>query len=146
MTRQCVALCEKYDSYLMLNADPEVVAKVGAQGVHLDSGRLQSLPKPPFQNSELCHKWVSASCHSLQQLEQARKLGADFVMVSPVATTASHPDTQPLGWEQFQALTEQADCPVYALGGMTVNDLDQAFVHGAQGVAAIRALWEQYTA
>lgn len=142
LARQCVALCEKYAAYLMLNADPKVVTEVGAQGVHLDSRRLNTLHEPPFQKSEANKKWVSASCHSQQQLEQAEKLGANFVMVSPVAATASHPDTVPLGWAQFQVLTEQASCPVYALGGMTPNDLDQAFVHGAQGVAAIRALWE----
>ena len=116
--------------------------------MHLDSGRLEALLEPPFQSSQdfqknkSNEKWVSASCHSLQQLEQAKKLGADFVMVSPVAATASHPDTEPLGWQQFQMLTEQAHCPVFALGGMTVEDRDQAFAHGAQGVAAIRALWE----
>lgn len=143
LARQCVVLCEKYDADLMLNADPNVVLEVGARGVHLDSGRLESLSEPPFQPFHKANsKWVSASCHSPQQLEQAKKLGADFVMVSPVAATASHPDTQPLGWQQFQVLTEQAECPVFALGGMTADDLDQAFAHGAQGVAAIRALWE----
>ena len=149
LARQCVSLCEKYDADLMLNADPTVVTEVGARGVHLDSGRLDALSEPPFQSFQAVQKnksnekWVSASCHSSQQLEQAKKLGADFVMVSPVAATASHPDTQPLGWQQFQALTERAHCPVFALGGMTAADLDQAFAHGAQGVAAIRALWER---
>ena len=146
LARQCVSLCERYDADLMLNADPAVVTEVGARGVHLDSGRLEALSEPPFQSlqkNKPNEKWVSASCHSSQQLEQAKKLGADFVMVSPVAATASHPDTEPLGWQQFQLLTEQALCPVFALGGMTVEDRDQAFAHGAQGVAAIRALWER---
>jgi 8-oxo-dGTP diphosphatase len=141
LARQCVTLCQKYNANLMLNADPAVVVEVGAQGVHLDSGRLKSLQQRPFAKDGPNAKWVSASCHSLQQLEQAAKLGADFVMLSPVAATASHPDTVPLGWSQFQALTDWASFPVYALGGMTTGDLDQAFAHGAQGVAAIRALW-----
>lgn len=144
LAQQCVTLCEKYGADLMLNADPKVVLEVGAKGVHLDSGRLASLSKPPFLNDTSNEKWVSASCHSSQQLAQARKLGADFVMVSPVAATSSHPDTPPLGWQQFQVLTEQAHCPVFALGGMTREDRDQAFAHGAQGVAAIRALWEPF--
>lgn len=136
LAKQCQGLCERHDAALMLNADPELVAEVGAAGVHLDSGRLESLSERPDV------KWVSASCHSPAQLRQAEKLGADFMMLSPVAATASHPDTVPLGWEQFQVLAELAHCPVYALGGMTPADLQQAFVHGAQGVAAIRALWD----
>jgi len=136
LAKQCLQLCENYDATLMLNASPNVVEPVGAHGVHLDSGRLASLTARPNV------KWMSASCHSLEQLQQAEKLGVDFVMLSPVAATASHPDTVPLGWQKFQELTEQASCPVFALGGMTPEDLPQAFEHGAQGVAAIRALWE----
>lgn len=141
LARQCVDLCRRYDVHLMLNADPAVVEEVGAQGVHLDSGRLKSLQQRPFGKDGPNAKWVSASCHSLQQLEQAAKLGVDFAMLSPVAATASHPDTAPLGWSKFQALTDQVSFPVYALGGMTSGDLEQAFARGAQGVAAIRALW-----
>ena len=153
LAQKCVALCEKYNAQLMLNADPEMVAKVGAHGVHLDSRRLNTLQEHPFNREDTTakgnkkesgkrnRKWVSASCHSPQQLAKAEKLGADFIMLSPVAATASHPGDKPLGWEQFQTLTEPAKCPVYALGGMTPNDKEQAFKHGAQGIAAIRALW-----
>lgn len=136
LAKKCLALCERYQALLVLNADPAVVTTVGAHGAHLDSGRLQTLSKRPNV------KWVSASCHSLEQMVQAQELGADFMLLSPVAATASHPDAVPLGWEKFQELTEQASCPVYALGGMSPSDLQQAFAHGAQGVAAIRALWE----
>ena len=45
-----------------------------------------------------------------------------------------------MGWEKFYELTEQATCPVYALGGLLVDNLDEAFKYGGQGVAAIRGL------
>jgi len=38
-------------------------------------------------------------------------------------------------WIPFAAL------PIYAIGGMTVDDIPMARAHGAQGIAAIRALW-----
>ena len=63
-------------------------------------------------------------------------------MLSPVQATASHPDVTPMGWEKFQALCEQAAFPVYALGGVKPVNLEQAFSNGAQGIAAIRALWD----
>lgn len=138
LAERCVALCDRYGAALMLNGDPALVAEVGARGVNLDSGRLDGLGERPLP----ADRWVSASCHSIEQLERARALGADFVMLSPVAATASHPDVEPLGWARFRALTDQAGCPVFALGGMSPSDLEQAWAHGAQGVAAIRALWE----
>ena len=63
-------------------------------------------------------------------------------MLSPVQATASHPETKPLGWYKFQIMCERAPFPVYALGGVKPDNLGRAFDHGAQGIAAIRALWE----
>jgi len=63
-------------------------------------------------------------------------------MLSPVKATASHPDTKAIGWEHFRLLCEQATFPVYALGGVSEDDLVDAFENGAQGIAAIRALWD----
>jgi 8-oxo-dGTP diphosphatase len=72
----------------------------------------------------------------------ARRVDADFIVVSPVRATLSHPGVSPLGWEGLKALAELASLPVYALGGTTSADLELAWQHGAQGIAAIRALWE----
>jgi 8-oxo-dGTP diphosphatase len=46
-----------------------------------------------------------------------------------------------LGWQGLRHLTDQADLPAYALGGMTLAHLTTAWDHGAQGIAAISALW-----
>ena len=74
---------------------------------------------------------------------QTNLIGVDFIVLSPVRTSTSHPTTPPLGWLEFFQLTEQADCPIYALGGMRVENTLMAWSHGAQGIAAIRGLWEE---
>ena len=53
------------------------------------------------------------------------------------------PGAAPLGWHGFAALRECTGMPVYALGGLTMDDLATARAHGAQGIAAIRGLWPQ---
>jgi 8-oxo-dGTP diphosphatase len=47
-----------------------------------------------------------------------------------------------LGWPRFAELADRAALPVYALGGLGIADLDRAIRSGAQGIAAIRGLWE----
>ena len=84
---------------------------------------------------------VGASCHDLAQLQAAQRLGCDFAVLGPVQATASHPATPPLGWAAFEQLREQVSLPIYAIGGLAAADIDTARRHGAQGVAAIRALW-----
>jgi 8-oxo-dGTP diphosphatase len=47
-----------------------------------------------------------------------------------------------LGWDVFQGLVEKVNVPVFALGGMTLEQEEKAISAGAQGVAGIRGLWQ----
>jgi 8-oxo-dGTP diphosphatase len=109
-----------------------------ADGVHLDSTRLMSARSRPVPGT--C--WLAASCHDARELAQAMRIGADFVVLSPVAATPDHAQAPPLGWQRFASLVEGVNLPVFALGGMGPEHLDDAWQHGAQGIAAIRALWK----
>lgn len=137
LAKQVKELCVGFGAKLILNADPGLVSIVDADGVNLTGDRLTALDKRPLPDN----KWVAASCHTDDDLAHAKKIGVDFAMLSPVQATASHPDTIPIGWEKFQTMTEYAAFPVYALGGVKPDDLELAFENGAQGIAAIRALW-----
>jgi len=130
-------LCHRYNAKLLLNADPEWVPACGADGVHLNSGRLTEWRQRP-----LGHKyWVGASCHNADELDRAASMGADFAVLSPVAPTASHPDAVPLGWGAFSRLCAGASLPVYALGGMRVQDRERAHQAGALGLAMVSEIW-----
>jgi len=137
--RQAQTLARRYEATLLLNGGPEQALAVQADGVHLSAPRLLALHSRPLP----ADRRVAASCHTEAELRHASRLGLDFVVVSPVRRTSSHPETPPLGWEGLRALTETANLPVYALGGMTPADLEQAWRHGAQGIAAIRSLWDE---
>jgi 8-oxo-dGTP diphosphatase len=120
----------------LVNRDIELAGRLGV-GVHLGSEQLLVLGQRPLPAGQL----VAASCHDLAQLQAAQRLGCDFAVLGPLQQTASHPGAAPLGWAAFEALREQVSLPLYALGGMTPSDIEQARRHGAQGVAAIRSLW-----
>jgi 8-oxo-dGTP diphosphatase len=137
--RQARMLAGEYGVPLLLNSTPEHALAVGADGLHLSASRLRVLSSRPLP----ADRWVAASCHDEAEVLRARRIGVDFIVVSPVCSTPSHPAAAPLGWEGLRALTERANLPVYALGGMTFTDLERAWEYGARGIAAIRALWEQ---
>lgn|SRR3990167_2521051 len=106
-------------------------------GLHLTSRDLARLSRRPDNL-----RWLAASCHSLEEIRLAEKLGVDFVTLSPVKPTLSHPDAQPLGMTQFAEWVEQARVPVFGLGGLDEQDLSELTAVGAQGVAGIRGLWQ----
>lgn len=87
---------------------------------------------------------IIASCHDELSLVKAnlcaRALPMLGVFLSPVLPTTSHPDTPNLGWERFAQLAQLSDVPVVALGGLSAQDLERAWAHGATAVAGIRQL------
>jgi 8-oxo-dGTP diphosphatase len=134
LAQQVASICSEQQVVLQLTE----VSDLPSVGLHLTSAQLRAAP------TNLCEAVgsLSASCHDLAELKLAERLGVDFALLSPVLATMTHPDATPLGWQQFQKCVDQVAIPVYALGGMTPADLGMAHQHGAQGVAAIRALWE----
>ncbi|MEV0948653.1 thiamine phosphate synthase [Rhodococcus sp. NPDC049939] len=122
---------------LMINADVDGARAIDRCGVHLKSAQLMATSARPLP----ADRPVSASCHNAEQLDHAAALGLDFVTLSPVAQTQSHPDASPMGWHRFRDLARACPLPVYALGGMSPNHLAVAVTNGAHGVAGIRGFW-----
>ena len=136
LARQAVDLCHARGAKLIVNSDLSLARRSGADGLHLSARQLSALACRPDGLA-----WVCASCHSAPELQRAAELGLDFAVLSPVLPTPSHPDAQPLGWQRFADLVNNASMPVYALGGMDASLLATAWQAGAQGVAGIRGFW-----
>lgn len=137
---EAVKIVHAYHAQILLNAPIALVEKLGADGVHFSSAELMQVWEKPAMT------WVAASCHTAQEISRANQVGIDFIVLSPVQSTATHPQQLALGWEQFQQLAYTATCPVFALGGMQRADIVLAREHGAQGIAAIRSLWNTESA
>jgi len=137
LATQAVARCREAGADVLLNADIDLARELQA-GVQLRAAQLAELTARPLPDGSL----VAASCHTAAELRQAEALGCDFAVVGSVYPTISHPGGEPLGWPGFASLREGVSLPIYAIGGMTAADIPQARRHGAQGIAAIRGLWE----
>lgn len=138
LTRQVRALCHDNGARLLLNAEPALALASGADGVHLTSQALHAQHVRPL-SSELL---VAASCHTVADVHHANAIAADFVVLSPVKSTASHPGAAGIGWESFAGLCDASLAPAYALGGMDDGDVMTAQGYGGQGIAAISGLWD----
>jgi len=137
LAEQALACCRRHDARLLLNASTDVALALQVDGVHLTSTRLMACVTRPLPSGLL----VSAACHDARQVLHANRIGVDLLTISPVLPTATHTTAEPLGWSRFRELVAQTTIPVYALGGMTVDNLTEARNAGAYGIAAIRSLW-----
>lgn len=134
LAREVAARCREFGARLLLNGDTALAAELGA-GVHLASGQLMAATSRPDL------EWVGASCHNPAELGRAAELELDLVVLSPVLPTASHPGAETLGWPRFAEWVADYPLPVFALGGLGLDDLEIARAHGAHGVALKSQAW-----
>ena len=126
---------------LMLKGPLEWLGDFPSAGWHLTAAQLRKYA--PKGRPLAKDRWLAASCHNAEELALAEQMDVDFVTLSPVLPTLTHPDAQPLGWEQAQQLIASFSKPVFLLGGLGPDDRQQAWDIGAQGVAGIRAFWPE---
>jgi 8-oxo-dGTP diphosphatase len=126
-SEQAIARARRYGCKVLVKAPHP-----GADGVHFTAVELMKLKQKPATGL------VAASCHTREELERAMQLELDFAVVGPVKEKA---DRVPLGWERFAALVRGSTIPVYAIGGLTRADMEDAWRAGAHGVAMIRGAW-----
>lgn len=141
LVADAVALCRDAGAEVLLNGDPAQASQAGV-GVHLRSARLHDPAlETALDGVRQAGHAIAASCHDAADLLRAEALGCTFVVLGPVQATASHPGEPGIGWEAFAGLREHVSMPIYAIGGLGSADIARARSHGAQGIAAIRALW-----
>lgn len=122
---------------LIAHCSIELANQLPAAALHLTSEGLDKLTdRQAFKG-----RFLGASCHSLDQLQQAVEKGCDYATLSPVAQTQSHPNTPGLGWDVAAEWVKDQPIPVYLLGGLEGTALEGAIKIGAQGIAAISAWW-----
>ena len=135
LARRVTALAHEHGARVLLNGDVALAQEVGADGVQLTAAQLAGLHERPAVD------WCAASCHNAEELRRAEALGCDLALLSPVLPTLSHPGAPHLGWDNFAASAAGSSIPVYALGGLTRDDMQTAWRHGAHGISLLRQAW-----
>ena len=131
------SLCEKVNAKLIANTDAAFIEQCNVDGIHLNSHRLFQYSSRPIQTDKI----LAASVHNISELEQAIKIAVDFVVVSPVLKTKSHPDATPISWSGLEQIVSHSSIPVFALGGIKQDMLMKSRQCGAFGIAAISEFW-----
>ena len=128
---------------LLINSRPDIAVAAAAHGVHLTSaaGQLTAAQvRELYASAELPRPVVSISCHTLPEVEQARE-NVDMILFAPVfqKTVGGQLVAPGQGLETLRAVCRTAaPTPVYALGGVTLEDAPACLEAGAEGVAGIR--------
>ncbi|HKM48862.1 MAG TPA: thiamine phosphate synthase [Terriglobales bacterium] len=132
---------------LLINSRTDIALAVGADGVHLRADDVappevrQMLGLAGHQPLTTDHFLVAASCHTAADVLRAESEKADFAVFAPVFGKRGAAGTSPAG---LAALREacRVKIPVFALGGITIENAASCLEAGAVGVAGIRLFQE----
>jgi thiamine-phosphate pyrophosphorylase len=121
---------------LLVNDRSDIARAAGADGVHLTT---QSLPPDVVRSLFGAEFLIGVATHSLDEARAARAGGADFVVFGPVFETESKRTYgEPQGIDKLaEVARELGEFPVVAIGGITLDNAEECFQVGAQGIAAI---------
>ncbi len=132
-------LCQQYQVPLLINDDAQLAFDSGASGVHLGQSddSLQQARALLGPNAI-----IGITCHDRLELAlQAREGGADYVAFGAFFASKTKPEARPAPLTLLQEARAKLDCPIVAIGGLSVDNASQVISAGADLVAVIHALF-----
>jgi thiamine-phosphate pyrophosphorylase len=133
---------------LLINSRPDIAIATGAHGVHLTAtaGERTAIQiRELYADASLPVPFITVSCHSVEEVRRARDNRADAILFAPVfeKTIAGHEVVPGQGLDKLRdACSVASPVPVYALGGVTLENAASCLEAGAVGIAGIRLFHE----
>tara|TARA_Y100000590_G_scaffold218535_1_gene247533 strand:+ start:32970 stop:33590 length:621 start_codon:yes stop_codon:yes gene_type:complete len=132
-----IAEITKNRALFILNGNPEVAAKINADGIQLPEKQIET------KSSDISRKLlIGRSIHSKNAAIKAEISGADFLIAGNIFHTSSHPDRKPLGLQLITDVCDVTEKPVFGIGGVNLNNTQSIIKSGATGIAVISYIWE----
>lgn len=127
--------CVRAGATFIVNDDPGLAAELGAHGVHLgrDDGSLAAA-----RHLLGSRAIIGASCYDdLERAIRLRAEGADYVAFGSFFASAVKPHAPRPGLEILHRARAKLDCPIVAIGGITLENAPKVRDAGADAVAVI---------
>ncbi len=122
----------------IVNDRCDLALAVDADGVHLGQGDLPLTLARKVMGPD---KLIGISTHTPDQVRKASAGKPDYLGFGPIFTPGSKEDHDPVvGIEGLRAVRSLTSLPIFAIGGITVENVGVVVATGANGVAVISAI------
>ena len=120
-------VCAEENVPLCLHGHARAAKALGIRRLHLPLESLRTL--------EGREEWkaLGTSCHSVAQMEEAVALGATYIFLGNVYETDCKPGLPGKGLALLGEVCRKCPVPVYAIGGVTLERMEELLGAGAAG-------------
>lgn len=135
-------LQQRYNFTFIINDHLSIAQQVDADGVHLG---LKDQPIAIARQLLGCDKIIGGTANTYQDVQQRIAEGCNYIGLGPLRFTRSKENLSPIlgaaGYtEIIEQLKDHPHPPIYAIGGVTLDDVDQLSAIGLYGIALSSAL------
>lgn len=130
--------CDKYNSLFILDDHVELVNEIGANGVHLGK---EDMPIKVARKILGKDKIIGGTANNFEDIVKHYNDGADYIGLGPLRYTNTKKKLSPvLGFEGYRNIIEKCktqgiDIPIYAIGGIRIEDIEGLKRIGVFGIA-----------
>jgi thiamine-phosphate pyrophosphorylase len=122
----------------IVNDRCDLALAVDADGVHLGQG---DLPLDLARKVMGPEKLIGISTHNPEQVREATVGKPDYLGFGPIFTPGSKQDHDPVvGLDGLRAMRRLTSLPIFAIGGIQIDQVREVMRAGADGVAVISAI------
>lgn len=134
-------ICKIKKVLFIINDRLEIAWYIRADGVHLGQN---DLPLRIARKLIGKKKIIGGSAENLKQALEVQKEGADYVGVGPVFFTTTKEIEEPRGFSLLLSVIGKLRIPIFAIGGINLNNLEQVLNTGIRKVAVSSAILDSF--
>ena len=138
LAKQVLSICEKYQVPCMLHSFVDVALELKAGAIHLPLPVLRSLSEEKKKGFSV----LGASCHSEEEAREAELLGCTYVVAGHIFATDCKKGLPGRGTGFLQKVCKAVRIPVYAIGGITAENIGMVRETGAAGACVMSGLMQ----
>jgi thiamine-phosphate pyrophosphorylase len=122
---------------LIINDHAEIARWVALEGVHLGQDDISIANAREIAGRNLL---VGKSTHSFEQAVAAQKEDADYIGFGPLFATPTKPNYSPIGLNEIGKVHHAVQLPIFCIGGIKLENLEQVIAAGARRVVIVSGL------
>ncbi|HIV19157.1 MAG TPA: thiamine phosphate synthase [Candidatus Merdivicinus intestinigallinarum] len=136
LAAEALDICREYQIPCMLHTFVNAALELNAEAIHLPMPVLRSLS--PEQKGKF--RVIGASCHSAEEAKEAQDLGCTYVTAGHIFATDCKKGLPGRGLDFLREVCRTVFIPVYAIGGISPENVDTVREAGAKGACVMSGL------
>ena len=130
-------ICKNYGALFIINDRLDIAQVVGADGVHLGQSDM------PIEKAREILKdkfLIGATARNVEEAKRAELLGADYIGSGAIFGTSTKDNAKKLEMEELKKIVTSVKIPVFAIGGININNVSSLKNIGLQGICAVSGI------